>query len=102
MQKQKQPYIELLEEKGGRGMYRGKIGEKEVIIRLGKRVSKGGFDHEKIYQMVLSYGEAAFEKGKKTFCIYNDKLGVIVAEVEQNDIPVIRVDYLIHRENVYE
>ncbi|HZG59407.1 MAG TPA: hypothetical protein VEY68_02730 [Anoxybacillus sp.] len=83
-------------------MYRGEIDGKEVIIRLGKRVSKSGFDHKKIYQMVLSYCEAVFQKGKKSFCIYNDKLGVIVAEVEQNDIPVIRVDYLIQCENVYE
>jgi hypothetical protein len=83
-------------------MYRGEIGDKEVIIRLGKRVAQSGLDYNKIYQMVLSYGEAVFEKGKEAFCIYNDKLGLIVAEVEQNDIPVIRVDYLINHENVYE
>jgi hypothetical protein len=83
-------------------MFRGEIGGKEVIIRLEKRVHQEDLDHHKIYQMVLSYGEAVFEKGKESFCIYNDKLGLIVAEVEQNDIPVIRVDYLIQCENVYE
>ncbi len=83
-------------------MYRGKIGGKEVIVRLGKRVQKNHLNDQKLYHMVLSYGETAFKKGQQTFCIYNDRVGLIVAEVEKHDIPVIRVDYVIENENVYE
>ncbi|WJQ08395.1 hypothetical protein QT235_07345 [Geobacillus stearothermophilus] len=83
-------------------MYRGKIAGKEVIVRLGSRVSRRYFSDNKIYNMVLSYGESAFRKGQDTFCIYNDRVGLIVAEVEQQDVPVIRIDYIIENENVYE
>jgi hypothetical protein len=83
-------------------MYRGKICGKEVIVRLGKRVQKNHLNDQKLYHMVLSYGETAFKKGQQTFCIYNDRVGLIVAEVEKHDIPVIRVDYVIENENVYE
>ena len=83
-------------------MYRGVIRGKEVIIRLGRRLEQANIDRDKIYNMVMSYGEAVFEKGKDSFCIYNDRIGMIVGEVEQNEIPVIRVDYLIQNENVYE
>ncbi|WP_238381382.1 hypothetical protein [Geobacillus thermodenitrificans] len=47
-------------------------------------------------------GESAFRKGQDTFCIYNDRVGLIVAEVDQQDVPVIRIDYIIENENVYE
>jgi len=83
-------------------MYRGKIAGKEVIVRLGNRVSRRYFYDNKIYNMVLSYGETAFKKGQETFCIYNDRVGLIVAEVEKHDIPIIRIDYIIENENVYE
>jgi hypothetical protein len=83
-------------------MYRGQIGGKEVIVRLGKRVQQNHLNDQKLYHMVLSYGETAFKKGQQTFCIYNDRVGLIVAEVEKHDIPVIRVDYVIENENVYE
>jgi hypothetical protein len=83
-------------------MYRGQIDGKEVIVRLGKRVQQNHLNDQKLYHMVLSYGETAFKKGQQTFCIYNDRVGLIVAEVEKHDIPVIRVDYVIENENVYE
>lgn len=83
-------------------MYLGKIAGKEVIVRLGNRVSRRYFSDNKIYNMVLSYGETAFKKGQETFCIYNDRVGLIVAEVENRDIPIIRIDYIIENENVYE
>ncbi|MBA2876408.1 hypothetical protein [Thermaerobacillus caldiproteolyticus] len=83
-------------------MYRGKISEKDVIIRLGRRAKLHHIDSDKIYRMVLSYGEIAFEKGQDMFCIYHDRIGFIVAEVEKNDVPVIRVDYVIDQQNVYE
>lgn len=83
-------------------MYRGNIAGKEVIIHFGKRVRKSHFDDRKLYHMVLSYGETAFKKGQQTFCIYNDRVGFIVAEVEHHDVPVIRIDYVIEAENVYE
>jgi len=83
-------------------MYRGKIAGKEVIVRLGNKVSRRYFSDNKIYNMVLSYGETAFKKGQETFCIYNDRVGLIVAEVENRDIPIIRIDYIIENENVYE
>jgi hypothetical protein len=90
------------DEKGEKRMYRGKIAGQEVIVRLGNRVSRRYFSNNKIYHMVLSYGESAFRKGQDTFCIYNDRVGLIVAEVEQQDVPVIRIDYIIENENVYE
>jgi hypothetical protein len=97
------PYIGIKGMKRGMDrMYRGKIAGKDVIIRLGNRVSRRYFSDNKIYNMVLSYGETAFRKGQETFCIYNDRIGFIVAEVERNDIPVIRIDYIIENENVYE
>lgn len=83
-------------------MYRGNIDGKEVIIHLGKKVKSQHVDDRKLYHTVLSYGETAFKKGQQTFCIYNDHIGLIVAEVENHDIPVIRVDYVIENENVYE
>lgn len=83
-------------------MYRGKIAGKEVIVRLGNKVSRRYFSDNKIYNMVLSFGETAFKKGQETFCIYNDRVGLIVAEVENRDIPIIRIDYIIENENVYE
>lgn len=83
-------------------MYRGKIAGKEVFVRLGNKVSRRYFSDNKIYNMVLSYGETAFKKGQETFCIYNDRVGLIVAEVENRDIPIIRIDYIIENENVYE
>jgi hypothetical protein len=99
----KMPYIGIVGMKRGMDrMYRGKIAGKDVIVRLGNRVSRRYFSDNKIYNMVLSYGETAFRKGQETFCIYNDRIGFIVAEVERNDIPVIRIDYIIENENVYE
>jgi hypothetical protein len=99
----KVPYIGIVGMKRGMDrMYRGKIAGKDVIVRLGNRVSRRYFSDNKIYNMVLSYGETAFRKGQETFCIYNDRIGFIVAEVERNDIPVIRIDYIIENENVYE
>ncbi|ANB56451.1 hypothetical protein GFC29_561 [Anoxybacillus sp. B7M1] len=83
-------------------MYRGKIAGKEVIIHLGRRVKTQNVDVRKLYHTVLSYGETAFQKGQQTFCIYNDHVGMIVAELEQHDVPVIRVDYVIENQNVYE
>jgi hypothetical protein len=103
MDGRKVPYIEIAGMKRGMDrMYRGKIAGKDVIVRLGNRVSRRHFSDNKIYNMVLSYGETAFRKGQETFCIYNDRIGFIVAEVERNDIPVIRIDYIIENENVYE
>ena len=83
-------------------MYRGIIGGKEVIVRLGKRLEQVNMDRDKIYNTVMSYGEALFGKGNDSFCIFTDRLGIIVGEIEQNEIPVIRIDYLIQSENVYE
>lgn len=83
-------------------MYRGTINGKEVIIHLGKKVKAQYADDHKLYHAVLSYGETAFKKGQRTFGIYHDHIGLIVAEVESHDIPVIRVDYVIENENVYE
>ncbi|GMB09692.1 hypothetical protein EDD69_11083 [Thermolongibacillus altinsuensis] len=83
-------------------MYRGEIGGKEVIIKLRKHVKQKKVDEMKIYQTVLSFGESAFQQEKSEFGIFSDKLGLIVASIEKNDIPVIYVDYLIQNENVYE
>ncbi len=55
------------DEKGEKRMYRGKIAGKEVIVRLGNRVSRRYFSDNKIYHMVLSYGESAFRKGQDMF-----------------------------------
>lgn len=82
-------------------MYRGQIRGKEVIIKLSSHVRKQKVDQEKLYQTILAFGEAAFNQQKEQFGIVS-KQGLIVASVEQHDLPVISVDYIIPSHHVYE
>ena len=82
-------------------MYRGQIHGKEVIIKLSNHVRKQKIDQEKLYQTVLAFSEAAFDQQKEQFGIVS-KQGFIVASVEQHDLPVISVDYIIPSHHVYD
>ncbi|MFC3884089.1 hypothetical protein ACFOU2_11545 [Bacillus songklensis] len=84
-------------------MFRGKMGDQEIIILFSSAISKS-FDEEKdiVYKQILSVGERILSFQDGTSFTVADPSRLIVAEVKKHDLVTVYVQHIIEKPFMYD
>jgi hypothetical protein len=84
-------------------MYRCRIDNHEVIIRLSPKLYKNKMDKDYIYQTILSMENKVFEfEEGQPFAIATEQDALIIAEIEHREILVITVHHIVEKSFVFD
>jgi hypothetical protein len=83
-------------------MYRCRINDQEVILRLSPKIYKGHNDKDYIYQAILSLEDKLFDFDEgQPFAIATGQDSLIIAEIEQRELTVITVHHIVEKSFVF-